>query len=1060
MPNMRFVEADESFGSLKIAEAAVKSVASALASSSSGFGSAAGAVQSAVQSVASALASSGGFGAAADAGHRKLVEGGIYGGVGVLVDPVNMFLVQTVIIMSICRCVGLFCSLVKQPQVIGEIVGGIILGPSGIGQNKKYIDLIFPTASLNYLSMVANIGLILYLFIVGLELDPALLMTHARKSGGVAMAGMIIPFCLGIAISATLQENLQGDDPKFKDVKPEAFLVFIGTAMSITAFPVLARILKEGGLIYTVSGSMAMGAAALDDAMAWCLLILSLSIANASNLSSAAWAFLSTVAFAVGLIVIVRPVFFRLVHEVESWHSAKWNNYVYALTLILVFMCSWITSLLGVHYIFGPFLFGLIVVPRDSHLFVQCNESIEEIVVTFTLPLFFALSGIRTDITQIRGQDTGMVFLVCAIATIGKFVGAGSVSYFSGLPARESVVVAVLMNTRGLVELIVLNLGLQVGILNTRTFSVMVLMCLFTTFVTSPVIEYIYPPHLRIMSASKGASSAAARFARSKSISVKHGRDDEEQANGGSGVDSDSAISFDEIVFNLEEMLVHVQLGVVVDRVEHLSGLMRIVNLFAPLYPSSSLEVTGMHFHEPSLLANRDEFVALNEENKLLVVEKEATTVDVTHSHHSHGRAVYVNEASMLPLSMFVKAIGGAASAFRIKGDPENFSAALHAKAVEFDFNVILFPWRPSAFVEQLLWRSLELVASPVALFVQTNLAPGSGAGSFPPSTSTKASAYASSSSSSKEKAKDSAAADSPEPATRGRSMSSASPYAAIVPSPEASVSDVLVVITGAPCDSLLLPFALRAAGNPNLQVTVCICASAKAGEESGGMVFSPSLVAAIDSFRSRIRSMRNLNVILETIDTVGADVDELMAKFESGPRFDLIVVGFSIVSDAEADAAAAAAAASASASAVRKMSIESGDSTVPSTAHNSTRFSTANIIGHGLFNSGATSEAERRVNLGIPSRYAESSLAHLELGSLGSRLFNAKLSPYLLVYHEPKADSRLGVDATPFDLSSAPKGKHLSTIVEEDNNAADPRFVSIEPSGKLKKGTDSDSER
>eukprot|EP01035_Chromulina_nebulosa_P023072 gene23072-29896_t len=364
---------------------------------------------------------------------RLLSSGsGILSGYGPLVDDLNLFLVQAVIIIAMCRSIGIIGFYLKQPSVIFEIIGGIILGPSAIGRNAIYLNMIFPPKSLTYLKLVADLGLILYLFVVGMELDVAKLATHAQRAGGVALMGMAVPFAL-------------------------------------------ARILKESGLIYSRAGALTMGAAALNDAVAWCLLILAICIANAKNMSIAGYVFLCVLAMAVGLFVIVRPIFKVLVVYFESF-----NNKAFRLDGI-----------------FGAFLFGLIV-PRDTQLFHDCNEHIEAFVLTITLPLYFAISGLNTDITQISTSSEGaMVVLVCAVATGGKFLGAGSVAYFSGMTVRESWAVAFLMNTRGLIELIVLNLGLTANILNTKVFSVMVIMCLFTTFTTNPLIEYFYPPHLR-----------------------------------------------------------------------------------------------------------------------------------------------------------------------------------------------------------------------------------------------------------------------------------------------------------------------------------------------------------------------------------------------------------------------------------------------------------------------------------------------------------------------------------------------------------------------------------
>ena len=366
-------------------------------------------------------------------GHRLLSTGsGILSGYGPLQDPINLFLVQSVIIIGMCRAISLLGMYVKQPSVIFEVIGGILLGPSAIGKNSHFIKELFYPASLNYLSLVSHLGLLLYLFVVGLELDIDRLASHFRKAGSIAISGMAIPFVLGIAISSTMFEVLEKSDPKYSDVPATSFFVFIGTAMSITAFPVLARILKESGLIYTRVGAMTLGAAAFDDAVAWCLLILSISIANAKNMNVAGYVFGCVLAIAIGMYVLVRPLLEIGVKYLESFHSEIIRSNLFAFTIIIVFLCSWTTALLGLDVIFGSFIFGLMI-PRKSQLFKDCVTHVEHFVLTITLPIYFALSGLKTDITQIKTAGQGaMIVLVCAIATFGKFLGAGKFYIFVG----------------------------------------------------------------------------------------------------------------------------------------------------------------------------------------------------------------------------------------------------------------------------------------------------------------------------------------------------------------------------------------------------------------------------------------------------------------------------------------------------------------------------------------------------------------------------------------------------------------------------------------------------
>ena len=624
---------------------------------------------------------------------------GVLEGAGPLEETFSLFLVQCVIILSMCRLLGLAGSYLRLPKVIFEIVGGILLGPSAIGRNKAYMNKIFPKSSIPLLNVVAQLGLVLYLFVVGMELDPKLIISHGRKAGAIAFFGMAVPFAFGVAISQTMFDTLQANDPKYSKVPFVSFYVFIGTAMSITAFPVLARILKEGALIYTKPGAMAMGAAALNDAVAWCLLILAISIANAGKMSSAGLVFVCVVAFGVGLIFIVRPLFWRFVVWVEGKHSVALNNSLFCLTLILVFLSAWTTELLGVHAIFGSFLFGLIV-PRESHLFTVCNDKIEELILTLMLPLYFALSGLQTDVTTISSAaEGGMVVLVCFIATIGKYVGAGGAAYMGGSSIRESFVIAFLMNTRGLVELIVLNLGMQAGVLSIRTFSVMVLMCLFTTFITGPMVEWIYPPHMRSGGAEVMYYETLGLV--SKSPDIENG--DVTPPIGG---------------VTLTILTKDVRLTVLVDRIEHLQGLMEVISCFIPSTPHSSLRVTAIKTCEPSL-TDKDEFIGLNHEGRLVDVQAESTSY-----HEDYARFVSasmggkIEPQELLPLSMFLKAVGGEVEAYRIRGDPAEFPREIGSLTSRSGGTLVLFPWRPSQYVERLFWRTLRVSPAPIALVV------------------------------------------------------------------------------------------------------------------------------------------------------------------------------------------------------------------------------------------------------------------------------------------------------------------------------------------------------
>lgn len=283
--------------------------------------------------------------------------GGILSGVPPLTESFSLFLVQATIIIALTHTLSLLGPPLRQPRVIFETIGGILLGPSALVRIPGFSETIFPSLSLATLDIVANFGLTLYLFVVGMELDNRLLLSYVKKASIISFCGIALPFCLGIAVSILLYEYLLTADEKGSFT---TFAVFIGTAMSITAFPVLARVLKESGLIYTKSGAMCMCAAAIEDYVAWCLLILSLSMAHSADMLTAFYVFLSVAAVALGLFLIVRPVFSYAVTAIEQWAAAQKmqgnhtaanmvHDYLFAFAVCLVLMTAFTTALLGVH---------------------------------------------------------------------------------------------------------------------------------------------------------------------------------------------------------------------------------------------------------------------------------------------------------------------------------------------------------------------------------------------------------------------------------------------------------------------------------------------------------------------------------------------------------------------------------------------------------------------------------------------------------------------------------------------------------------------------------------
>lgn len=349
-----------------------------------------------------------------------------------------------------------------------------------------------------------------------------------------------------------------------------------------------------------------MGAAAINDALAWCLLVLAIAMASTGKIANGGYVFLCVLTFALGMFVIIGPLFHKLVHYIEAQKKAKWDRHLFALTICILFLAAWTTALLGVHAIFGGFIFGLII-PKGTRLFHDCNEKIEDLITTFMLPIYFTLSGLNTDITKIHTKEQGaMVVLVCTVASLGKFVGAGGYALLAGIPFRESATIAVFMNTRGLIELIVLNLGLQFGLLTTETFSVMVLMCLFTTFLTYPLVTLVYPRSVR-------AAERAKQMAEDK---VEDNDTEHEKA----GVVLDPA----QAVFTPPKTL---KLSVVVDKLHQMHALMRVLSICSPMYSDSTLSVSAVRLHEPSL-TDTDEMIG-SAEGRLIKVTQEATTMAI-----------------------------------------------------------------------------------------------------------------------------------------------------------------------------------------------------------------------------------------------------------------------------------------------------------------------------------------------------------------------------------------------------------------------------------------------
>lgn len=403
-----------------------------------------------------------------------------------------ILLIQISIIIVLSRIIGYLFRKIHQPQVVGEMVAGIILGPSVLGWLAPNISsFIFPPDSLKYLNILSQVGLLLFMFIIGLELDPKLLKGRGHAAILISHVSIILPFMLGAVISLYLYPNLSNNSISFT-----AFALFMGASMSITAFPVLARILSEKNLMKTKIGTVTIACAAVDDITAWSILAVVVTVVRASsNLHPFWFTVLGAIIFINIMIFIIRPV----IKKLEIYFKIRGNvltNDMLGIALLLMMASAWTTEWLGIHALFGAFFMGAMM-PRNKYFLNAIIEKINDITLVLLLPIFFALTGLHTSIGLISGSEMWLFFgVIISAAVLGKLGGASVAAKISSLSIRESVGVGILMNTRGLMELIILSIGLELGVISPALFAMMVMMALVTTFMTTPVFEWVYPKRI------------------------------------------------------------------------------------------------------------------------------------------------------------------------------------------------------------------------------------------------------------------------------------------------------------------------------------------------------------------------------------------------------------------------------------------------------------------------------------------------------------------------------------------------------------------------------------
>lgn len=373
------------------------------------------------------------------------------------------------------------------------MVAGILLGPSLLGWAAPGVSAaLFPPASLGYLNALSQIGLLVFMFLVGLELDLEQLRKLGRAAMTTSLASIIVPFILGFLLAIYLYPRLSDPSVNFT-----GFALFMSIAMSITAFPVLARILTERDLLRSRAGSVAITCAAVDDVMAWTILAGIIVLIRSSSPPLPLWMMLAGLGlFILVMLAVVRRALQKLVALYER-HGGLTHD-ILAVVLLLVMAAGWMTEFLGVHALFGAFLAGAIM-PRHHELSRELWQRCEALVVTLLLPLFFAFTGLRSSIFLISGAQMWLYCaVIIALAVIGKLCGSMVAARINGMTWREATAVGVLMNTRGLVELVILNIGLDLGLLSPALFSIMVLMALVTTFMTSPLLSWVYPKRYQV----------------------------------------------------------------------------------------------------------------------------------------------------------------------------------------------------------------------------------------------------------------------------------------------------------------------------------------------------------------------------------------------------------------------------------------------------------------------------------------------------------------------------------------------------------------------------------
>ncbi|HZK02976.1 MAG TPA: cation:proton antiporter [Bacteroidaceae bacterium] len=402
---------------------------------------------------------------------------------GNIVSPLMTMLIQIIIILITCRIFTMLFRLIGQPSVIGEIIAGIVLGPSVFGFFfPNAFNIVFAQESLGNVHMISHIGLILFMFVIGLEVDFKVLKNKLQETLLISHTGIMLSFLLGVLLSYKIYEDYAAQQTSFLP-----FALFIGISMSITAFPVLARIIQERNLSNSPIGILTIAAAANDDMTAWCLLAVVIAIAKAGSFVSSLFTIGLAVLYILFMFLLVRP-YFRKIGQMHVNTEVLSKSFVGLIFLVLIISAS-LTELIGIHALFGAFIAGVIMPSNMSFRHILANK-VEDVTLSFFLPLFFAYTGLKTNLLLINNWSmVGLCLLFILVAIVGKFGGCAIAARLAGESRRDSITIGILMNTKGLMELVALNIGYEMGILTQPIFAVLVIMAVVTTFLTTPVLQ-------------------------------------------------------------------------------------------------------------------------------------------------------------------------------------------------------------------------------------------------------------------------------------------------------------------------------------------------------------------------------------------------------------------------------------------------------------------------------------------------------------------------------------------------------------------------------------------